>query len=474
MRARDAQARLHSMRTYGEPSVYPTGSIGPMQSACEVDTFLFGYTTRCHRLMPQASSTKSLGRIFLEKVFPQVRALTPMNFRDYCTDRGISVDLRLRLLERLDLQGLVPPMLRVSREKVSPRRSVKVSYGIIQTSVPGLQSARSRGLVEFPEDIHSRPWKEYKESYNEVVVPLYHPLQVLMVEPVARIGEVTFSDSLLEAEPEDILARVTKFRENRAAWLRGIGEAIKQREQLIRLILLVEDAFLPDLRSSFIPDPMRDFWDWFAEWSDWRRNLDWKSVILSSGWTVDEVRSAYEFWAIRAVVHDPLERWYILASGMRYEKRRKLKGSALLAQDLYDIAMMLKWLYEYATGESLPMPDEVTDLTKGAWKEEWYGAKAVLTDRRAMLRLLTEYGLNPVYRVHLILEGKTEMTFVPLVAEAMGFDFEQLGVDLHGLDGAQKANRGRLEDLLHHLAEEDAVPYVILDNDADVSTHLKD
>src|SRR5207249_1967720 len=139
-----------------------------------------------------------------------VRALTPMNFRDYCTDRGISVDVRLRLLERLDLEGLVPPMLRVCREKVSLHDSDKANYGIIQTSVSGLQSARDRGLVQFPEEITSRPWKEYREGYNEVVVPLYHPLQVLMVETVARIGEFTISDSLLDAAPEEILARVTQ------------------------------------------------------------------------------------------------------------------------------------------------------------------------------------------------------------------------------------------------------------------------
>jgi len=413
-----------------------------------------------------------LGQILLAEPFLQTRPLTAKDFVDHCIDRGIRMNMRL--LERMDLEGFAPPILRVHKEKTLRAESTRGVYSALHLNISTLRLMRERGLVKVPDEEAPRPWKEYRDGHDEAVVPLYHPSQTLLVEPVQWLDEVTFGDSLLTAGPEDVIRRVGEARKSRDARVRGLRDAVRHREGLLRLLIRLENAFLPDLRGSFSVDPTSEFPDWYAQWAEWRRALDFSSIIKECGWSTETVRRSFESWSMRAMNLDPMGRWYLLVRNIKNEKRSELRGDALLAQDSYDVAMMLKWAYEHATGESLPEPDDLNDAMGGLWKERWYGSRNVFEDRTARLRLLTEFGLKPIYRVYLILEGETETTFVPILVRAMGIDFEAIGVKMVGLDGAQKANRGRLEVFLHHVAESGAVAYVILDNDPEVVQHTAD
>lgn len=440
---------------------------------------------------------ETLGQTALGKAHPQARLLSYRAFLKCCEERKVAVDLSQ--LERLAREGLVQPLFHVRRARTlakrvrvlteagvevetfetlgpdeDPRSATDTIFAAINEDMESFRGLRERGLVIFPGEVPFRPWKEFREGFEEVEIPYYHPLQILMVREAASIGRFSFQDSLLEVNADEVRGRIEIAREMLAKFRQRVAAVVKERERLIRLLLKVEDAFLPRLHLRFVGKVGVEIQQSESEWWEWQRSLDWSEIIKSDGWTTEEIREAYMQWSASAAYLDPMENWYLLARNIRYERRMKLKGDALLAQNLYDVAMMLKWLYENATGSKLPEPDEVLDLTGGKWKTEWYGARDVFEDRKARLKLLTEYGLNPVYSVHLILEGLTEREFTRIVAPALGLDFESLDVHIDDLGGVDKVDPGRIEEMLRHVVDEGGVAYVILDNDQRVTEHIED
>src|SRR5437773_6985770 len=68
------------------------------------------------------------------------------------------------------------------------------------------------------------------------------------------------------------------------------------------------------------------------------------------------------------------------------------------------------------------------------------------------------FGFNAV----LVIEGDTELSSLPIIAESIGLDFARSGIKLINIRGAGKTTR--IEELLRFLKDSDTTPFVMLDN----------
>ncbi len=438
-----------------------------------------------------------LGELYLRKRHPQKDLLVSSTFERHCHDRDININQKF--LETFERDGVLRPLLRIVRPRIpykkvrkteagvelevlvplaegeDPAAATDYEYGGVSTDLTSLLALKEANLIIYPEQTAFKPWAEYRDVWGETTLAFYHPLQVLMLRHLQFWGTVTFQETLLTATPEEVAQRVTRAKADQETGTKYTMSRLAQDERLVRFLLVVEDAILPDLRGVFRGnDPRRDIQELLADWWTWQRGLDWKALIAGTGWSTDDVKNLYIHWAAQTQGVDPMDDWYLLVRNVPYEKRRKLKGTALLAQDFYEIALILKAAYEGATGEQLPQVDDVTDAGGGEWKVRWYGTRNVFEERQARLQLLTEYGLNPVVKVHLILEGTTERVVIEKLAVRFNLNLENSGIELHVLEGVGNLRLENLRLLLWHAVNEGAVGYVLVDDDEGVRDHIDD
>ncbi len=430
-----------------------------------------------------------LGELYLEKRFPQARVLSGRDFVRFCKDRGFRIGLKD--LEAFERDGLLSPLFRVRRQEIplkkveegfaplteedDPALAVSKTYGEVSTGIDDLRWHRDRGLITFPGEGPFREWGEYKDRGWDVEIPFYHPLQALAVRPAIRATKVSFTRSILGASPEELAERLETARKGHSFDAKIASGELQHLDELMRLALRVEDALLPNLRLILRGSGgMRGVEEEEPDWWTWRQGLDWDGVLELLGWNAEDIKALYRHWAVNASFDDPLDNWYLLVQNIRYRRRQRLKGAALLAQDRYEVAMMLRAVYREVTGEALPPPDDVHDARGGSWKERWYGTRDVAGNHQARLRLLTDYGLNPTYQVHLLLEGITEEVFALRWAAARHVDMERSGVHVDLLEGTGGLTPSILARTLRHVVEDGGVAYLLVDDDEGVRQNVDD
>lgn len=132
---------------------------------------------------------------------------------------------------------------------------------------------------------------------------------------------------------------------NKAMW-RAIAAKICQ---------IVSNRYYPETQSDgrsirISIDLSYPDWNWYEYCHDWNA----KAVLQEIGLNIDELKELHRIVALEAKDIDPLENWYELISFISIEKKEKLKGAALFAQDIYSMEKMLRLFYEDLTGDKLP------------------------------------------------------------------------------------------------------------------------
>jgi hypothetical protein len=118
------------------------------------------------------------------------------------------------------------------------------------------------------------------------------------------------------------------------------------------------------------------------------------------------------------------------------KQRAKLRGRARRAQDAYDAAEMLRRFYYDLTGELLPNPDDIFDLSDKSWKKHFFGKWPTFSYTRADLAVeLRLRDLHP-HQVHIVVEGETEEIVCRRVLETVaGMPLNDMGVSIQRLLG---------------------------------------
>ena len=441
-------------------------------------------------------SSEDLARIIMKNPFPQTSLQDEGRFLRFLEERGIRI--RLENLEWFEEMALLYPIVRiirptypwkkvrriengVTKEYLQPLErgeaydgEIVEKYGAIGNVTYGLENYFNQNLVVFPSKEFFKPWKEYRKGYEETAFAYYHTYQVIQVKEI--MSSVTFSvwyKAFLSKEgKEPNLENLNKIYEVKLKILPG---KLKDFQKLIRLLLLIQDRYLPFIRKRFVGNGFA-FTNSWEKWFDWRDKFDPQAVLEQSNYTIEEIKNWRRYFAAQARFIDPLKQWFIIIRHISYAKREKLKGNALLAQDYYEIVDLLGEFLFDLTGETQPDADDLFDARHGSWKKEWYGQERLDYENHEVLkRVLDEYGINPKDKLLLILEGPTENEAVPIIARAMQIDFEKLGIRIMPLGGVGEASPERCQKLLEYLALSSSfpVPYIILDNDEQVREILK-
>lgn len=124
---------------------------------------------------------------------------------------------------------------------------------------------------------------------------------------------------------------------------------------------VISDRYYPktqsDERRITVSEGGLYFPDW--NWYSYAREWDGPAVAKLLNLDRDALRGRYERLARAYRYCDPLEEWQELVRYVSLDKRKKLKGDALKAQALGEMAKMLRLFHRDAFDELLPPPAEL-------------------------------------------------------------------------------------------------------------------
>ena len=219
-----------------------------------------------------------------------------------------------------------------------------------------------------------------------------------------------------------------------------------------------------DRRSMQLSIPS-EYHNW--DWDEYCRNWDAEVVLTSISMSEDEIRQLQRLVAVDAKYGDPLERWYGLISFVSVEKKKQLKGRALLAQTLCSMEQMLRLFYEELTGQELSPPDESPNWTK----DRFYGEGVTQNELQYLEFLTNQYHLNPRPKLILLVEGDGEYDQFPRLAkELFRMPFPRSGIEIQnlkgvgGFTGRRRADRyGALEKFIDDHHSRQTIVFIVLD-----------
>jgi len=392
--------------------------------------------------------------------------LNQCHFVRYCADRGIRVTAeRLALLERL---GRFGPIFRV--------RLPDEDVPHFRIPIRSKNNWFDRGWAwdtTYPGKSYDvpKPGSEEHEAYYSIF-----QLEDLQ----GQIQQVTMTVELdWHLEPG---SEKRDWNERAEEWLKWAARQSQDRrtKEYRRAIGLlcqfVSERYYPyaqsdQRRMETGRSSYSDAWLTLipeGEWEDVARKWDPGAVAKLFDLTPKRLRHAYEAIAVAQEFIDPLANWHQLIQFAAIEQRRRLKGDALLADNIRAGAIVLRKLYEDLYGEKLPVPNEVTGQIFTHIPE-----LEIRADTRVYLEYVANrYHLNSQPIVALFVEGPSEKRAIELIFDTCfvahpgtyGIEIVVLG----GVDVATGAKEDRfraifrLIDYLHH---HQTITYLMLDNE---------
>jgi hypothetical protein len=296
----------------------------------------------------------------------------------------------------------------------------------------------------FREETPFVPWDEYAidEDGFRRTVALYSPWQLLYLKHALDLGTTPASvEWILDTKKRRRLGSGHRsWLERQVEERSGLDDA--WRDALL-LLIRIQNRYMPSARGTLTTRTVMDGWDPKTGErirDDETRTFKPKRALRDLGLEVSHVKNVHRRLVGQAVVDDPLENWSTLVRMAPYRERQKLKGQALVSQDGYDAGAMLRDFYYDLTGELLPQPDEMYDVSDGSWRERIYGHGPTLRYTRADLRAeLQRHGLYP-HLVHLVVEGESEKLLFEALVSAYGFEPSERGVSISIFRGVGKSD----------------------------------
>jgi len=396
--------------------------------------------------------------VALSNRFSQSSFLEVGHFTEFLENRGLmSMINGEEELEFLDREGLVRPIFRlrlVEDERIDPQaRSILISPETLRYSLKS-------GLIDFPEVGDYRQWSTFGEGFNRSVMFFYHPAQAYFIENC--LSQIQFKAYIPDLK--GMSEQIVKDFNERYQWFKGKctpPDDERDRKRLSLLILL-ETPYGPLCRRRIRLGILLDRYQ-YEEWENWKDSqFDPHELLTRTGLSLEDVIHWRDSLASHARFIDPLESWYLLTRIVSYEKRKKLKGRALLCQDYYEYVLMLNAFIQELTGESQPEPDEMGATLNRSWRKRVYGNDFDLSNDKTKKLIVDEYLYPEVIftRLMLIVEGDSEQVFIEELSNALGWTIGTT-MQLENLGGY--SGLGKLEPLLKHARKQGIVPFVILD-----------
>lgn len=200
----------------------------------------------------------------------------------------------------------------------------------------------------------------------------------------------------------------------------------------------------------------------------WRANTDPEGGLSAVGVTVDLLKTWHAKLALAAHFNDPLERWRTLVRYAPREQRLRFQKNALLAEELYYAAEVLRrYLEHYHGADDLLEEDDVAYGQQGpAVKQRMYGKRRTTEfDRSVFRHVVRQFDLDPQPRLRWLVEGSTEVGFIEEYAKRLHLNLDNSGIEVINLQGLGSLEGERTRTLLRISRQEEIFAYVSIDHD---------
>ena len=403
-----------------------------------------------------------LGRHSVVDPFRQTEVLATHRFVSFLKNRGIN--LQSDHLHHFARCGVLLP---VAVRSQSPLRSRR--YPPIATTSRWRLYGDRGGQVRVAD---LRRWPKDSRYDHEL---LWHPFQVWQVERVmevlhqpVRINPIT----VLRGPPTYGRFASRSIRAHQpAARLRGLveGPAWKEFETVLSVLVAVEPLVSLDItgRISLHSTPGEES---LGRYDGWRSQFDPDALLGATRAGVELLRRWHEHLAGWADLKDPVAAWRVLVRYAPRDMRLRFRGDALLAEDGYYMAEVIRrYLAGHHGVEDLPDEDRVRSGPQvERFKEEYYGKRTTTDGDRSVFRnVARQFGVDPQPRVRWLIEGATENGFIRRWAELLRVDLDRAGIELIEVNIGDLKPKGRGQTLLEVSRDEEVFVVLTIDGDND-------
>jgi hypothetical protein len=330
-------------------------------------------------------------------------------------------------------------------------------------------------LIDDPHNDVFKPWKEYEDNGIDrkgdcyySIFQLYHLKQVLDATRTSFHASVFFSDEFNKyIQDKKIIfnQHISHYRTE---------EPVLHQQSL--LLQLIADRFLPYAQTDQIKIHYSTS-NFEFSLRDLKKNWDSKLIVQKYGIGPEELEKIRDQFVSQANYIDPISAWHELTVFMPWEKKKQLKGDALLAQYLHNHEFMLRKFYEDAFNVELKAPYceyfTTSEFNHGVTDEE-----SALPYRQYVFN---RYSLNTTPRVILLVEGNSEEKFFPAAIEKIfGRQIAQTGIhiwNVKGVDqfcGNKKVNEKPFERFIDfNQSINGTIVYSVFDDEGSISKVFK-
>lgn len=406
--------------------------------------------------------------IFRDQSLLAVPLKTRKQFIKYCRNRGLNITLRR--LHNLEKIGVFHPIVRVF-ENATIFEPLEIPNGALEEWI----QKKAIWDCYHPNKVYRVPPLDSKSTEAFYSIFQIVHLRTLLDDFTAHISlELYLDNSSIDKDLEDLLENFLRGAiRHKNKWLK-IGEI-----HLIPILCQyisnryyyytqhnVRSFNMKKLHSSnswFNINSMK--WDWF----EYVRTFDLEKVKELFELDKKKLRNYFESVAFNYKTTDPLNNWADLVQFVSVERKRKLKGDALMAQSLLHAADMLRLLFRDLFQEYLPPAHEINTTVIMPIPE----IDQREDSRRYMEFVVNSYEINPQPKLTLFVEGQSEVILInEIFKNHFGYHPGKLAIKVSNLQGVANATGGKRLDrynailrLIDYLHDEQTMTFTILDRE---------
>lgn len=418
----------------------------------------------------------NIDELISKESFYQNFLLDTEEFIQYCRNRGINIDEHyLEFLEKEDILFPIMRIKRICQDMFWPSNTID------------LKIYHQKNLIIDPYQ-EEQTEKFYEEIDRQETRNYYHPYQIYFLYKIVNKNFLINSVSFRKSDDGSLEHIIKGWKYKLEIEFESLKNVSKIHEDFVEFLIYIQNKYLPRVKQSGHIICLGDGYDTntfncIEKLMELEKRIIPSEIIKNLHLNVHDISAHRVSIGIDALYIDPLERWYDLINYISYNKRQKLKGKALLAQDFYIISKMLTSFLEELTGEKCLETGSMLDLMKGKGKIMHYGKELNYIDRDILARILYEYGINPRPKLVLIVEGFTEEVAFPIIAEAIGIQLEEFDIEIVNIQGTSDPRRliiyhstpeiNKINDECYIRLERTKI-YIVIDNEGEKGSWNKD
>jgi hypothetical protein len=403
---------------------------------------------------------EQIARNALLEPFAQIDAMNTAEYARWLTRRDLRVSWET--LHHLWLLGVVRPIAVLSPALVqlqglAPTRFQQIDLGFdVESFIDlGVEPPVEDRLVSIPSTFDN----ELSDSL------LWHPFQLW---PVLRLFQVLVEQPSLNSvrySAEQTVHMAGRDASARATLLRSVWNNLAHSSfEKLLLLLIRAEPLVHDRLTHLVSLPIGAT---IGDFEGWRDAQDGAAIIGQIGMALPEIQDWHRSISLTAITLDPIKHFRPLFRQISHEQREKLEGKAQLADTLYQFGEILRsYVHRFLEASLLEEDDAFQGAEGPAIKERLFGAAGVSNaDRSVRRRIVRMFGVDPQARARWFIEGPTEEGFLRHLAERLGVDLFEAGLELVNLRGIGNIQSHLVRDSLELLKREQIFAYVSLDDD---------